>query len=166
MVVEHHELGGIDVSVQLGPCDDSDIGLVVKALNIPIGISNQSTTGSNGVSGFEISIREAASASKVRHWPSVSIQNPNRRKIVYQAVKDALHDAEIANVSSVGFFTLALEVSRVPSWEVAEEIVKAVYDHVRKGTAIDRIILVASSPIQVSSFQFALNNIKIIRSER
>jgi len=164
--LEHHDLRGIDVSVQLGPCDDSDIGLVVKAPNIPVGISGQSIMSSEGVKGgFEISIREAANAEKIRHWPSVSIQNPDRRKIVYQAVKDALNDAEQANVSSVGFFTLALEVSRVPSWEVAEEIVKAVYDHVKKGTTLDKIILVASSPIQVSSFQFALSNIKIIRDD-
>ncbi len=162
--MEHHDLRGIEVSVQLGPCDDSDIGLVVKAQSLPVGISSQSIKGSiSGNEGFEISIREAANAEKIRHWPDVSIQNPNRRKIVYQAVRDALKEAEQANVSSVGFFTLGLEVSRVPSWEVAEEIVKAVYDHVKIGTGLDRIILVASSPIQVSSFQFALSNIKIIR---
>jgi hypothetical protein len=163
--VEHHDLRGIDVSVQLGPYNDSELGLVVKASSIPVGISSQSMIGGTEKKGFEISIREAANAEKIRHWPNVSIQNPNRRKIVYQAVKDALHDAEAANISSVGFFTLALEVSRVPSWEVAEEIVKAVYDHVKNGTTIDRIILVASSPIQVSSFQFALSNIKIIRTD-
>ncbi|MFW9959546.1 MAG: hypothetical protein ACFFDV_00920 [Candidatus Thorarchaeota archaeon] len=162
--MEHHDLRGIDISVQLGPCNDSDIGLVVKAQSLPLGISSQSTTGSiRGESGFEISIREATNAEKIRHWPNVSIQNPNRRKIVYQAVREALKDAESANVSSVGFFTLGLEISRMPSWEVAEEIVKAVYDHVKIGTTLDRILLVASSPIQVSSFQFALSNIKIIR---
>jgi hypothetical protein len=163
--VEHHDLRGIDVSVQLGPYNDSELGLVVKASSIPVGISSQSMISGTEKKGFEISIREAANAEKIRHWPNVSIQNPNRRKIVYQTVKDALHDAEVANISSVGFFTLALEVSRVPSWEVAEEIVKAVYDHVKNGTTIDRIILVASSPIQVSSFQFALSNIKIIRTD-
>lgn len=164
MPLEHHDLRGIDISVQLGPCNDSDIGLVVKAQSLPLGISSQSTTGSiRGESGFEISIREATNAEKIRHWPNVSIQNPNRRKIVYQAVREALKDAESANVSSVGFFTLGLEISRMPSWEVAEEIVKAVYDHVKIGTTLDRILLVASSPIQVSSFQFALSNIKIIR---
>jgi hypothetical protein len=166
MSLEHHELRGIDISVQLGPCDDSDIGLVVKAQSIPVGISSQNPIGNtSGQGGFEISIKEATNAEKIRHWPSVSIQNPNRRKIVYQCVKDALYDAEEANVSSVGFFTLALEVSRVPSWEVAEEIVKAVYDHVKNGTALDRIVLVASSPIQVSSFQYALSNIKIITND-
>jgi len=164
MSLEHHDFRGIDVSVQLGPCDDSDIGLVVKTQSLPIGASGQIATGNiSGESGFEISIREATNAEKIRYWPNVSIQNPDRRKIVYQTVRDALKDAELANVSSVGFFTLGLEVSRVPSWEVAEEIVKAVYDHVRFGTTLDKILLVASSPIQVSSFQFALSNIKIIR---
>jgi len=165
MSLEHHDFRGIDVSVQLGPCDDSDIGLVVKAQSIPVSISGQGTTGIiSSQGGFEISIGEATNAEKIRHWPNVSIQNPDRRKIVYQAVRDALKDAEQANVSSVGFFTLGLEVSRVPSWEVAEEVVKAVYDHVKSGTTLDRILLVASSPIQVSSFQFALSNIKIIRN--
>ncbi|MFW9957134.1 MAG: hypothetical protein ACFFCT_03595 [Candidatus Odinarchaeota archaeon] len=164
--MEHHDFRGVDVSVQLGPCDDSEMGLVVKAPSIPVGISQKSGKGSvSGASGIEISIKEAANAEIVRHWPSVSIQNPNRRKIVYQAAKDALKDAEDVKVASVGFFTLALEIARMPSWEVAEEIVKAVYDHVKTGTTLDRIILVASSPIQLSSFQFALNNIKIIRND-
>jgi O-acetyl-ADP-ribose deacetylase (regulator of RNase III) len=154
------------VSVKLGPYDDSDIGLVVKAQNIPVGISSPNIIGStDSTDGFGVTIREAVNAGIVRHWPSVSIQDPDRRKVVYQTVVDALIDAELANVSSVGLFTLALEVSRVPSWEVAEEITKAVYDHATKGTTLDKIIIVASSPIQVSSFQFALSNIKIIRSD-
>jgi hypothetical protein len=159
--LEHHDLRGIDISVKLGPYDDSDIGLVVKAQSIPIGVSSSVGRADR----FEVTIKEAAKAEMVRHWPNVSIQDPNRRKVVYQAVKDALCDAEKAKVSSVGFFTLALEISRVPSWEVAEEITKAVYDHVKKGTTLDRIIIVASSPIQVSSFQYALSNIKIIRND-
>jgi len=75
-----------------------------------------------------------------------------------------LKAAEAANVSSVGFFTLGLEASRVPSWEVAEEIVKAVFDHAKEGTGLDRVMLVASSPIQVSSFQYALGNVSLLSS--
>jgi len=164
--LEHHNLRGIDVSVRLGPYDDSDIGLVVKAQNIPIGVSSRDSTGRLGPgNGFGVTIREAANAEIVRHWPNVSIQDPNRRKVVYQTVSDALNYADKAKVSSVGFFTLALEISRVPSWEVAEEVTKAVYDHIKKGTTLDRIIIIASSPIQVSSFQYALGNIKVIRNE-
>jgi hypothetical protein len=159
--LEHHDLRGIDISVKLGPYDDSDIGLVVKAQSIPIGVSSNVSKADR----FEVTIKEATKAEIVRYWPNISIQDPNRRKVVYQAVKDALCDAEKAKVSSVGFFTLALEISRVPSWEVAEEITKAVYDHVKKGTTLDRIVIVASSPIQVSSFQYTLSNIKIIRND-
>ena len=163
--MEHHDLRGVHVSVQLGPCDDSDIGLVVKTQNIPLGAPPSGAIGSVGtMGGFGISIKEATNAEIVRHWPNVSIQDPDRRKVVYGAARDALKAAEAANVSSVGFFTLGLEASRVPSWEVAEEIVKAVFDHAKEGTGLDRVMLVASSPIQVSSFQYALGNVSVLSS--
>lgn len=162
--MEQHDLRGIQVLVQLGPCDDSNIDLVVKSQNIPFGVSPSSAMSNEStIGGFGISIKEATNAEMVRHWPIVSIQNQDRRKIVYRAARDALNAAEAASFTSVGFFTLGLEVSRVPSWEVAEEIVKALYDHAKKGTSLDRVMLVASSPIQVSSFQFALNNVRMLR---
>ncbi|GAG71541.1 unnamed protein product, partial [marine sediment metagenome] len=52
--------------------------------------------------------------------------------------------------------------SRIPSWEIAEEIIKAINDYSKEETLLDKIMLVASSPTQVSSFQYALNNISII----
>jgi acyl-CoA hydrolase len=162
--LEHHDLRGIQVSVQLGPCDDSGIDLVVKAQNIQLGAAPSGNIDSrDSFGGLGISMKEATNAEIVRHWPSVTIQDPERRKVVYRAARDALNAAEAANVSSVGFFTLGLEVSRVPSWEVAEEIVKAVFDHAKEGTGLGRIVLVASSPIQVSSFQYALGNINMLR---
>ena len=161
--MEHHDLRGIQVSVQLGPCDDSDIDLVVKTQDIQLGAAPSGIIGSRSSLGsLGISMKEATNAEMVRHWPSVSIQNPDRRKVVYRAARDALDAADAAKVSSVGFFTLGLEVARVPSWEVAEEIVKAVFDHAKEGTGLDRIMLVASSPIQVSSFHYALGNISVI----
>ena len=161
--MEHHDLRGIQVSVQLGPCDDSDIDLVVKAQDIPLGAAPSGIRSSRGTfGGLGISMKEATNAEMVRHWPSVSIQDPDRRKVVYGAARDALNAAEAAKVSSVGFFTLGLEAARVPSWEVAEEIVKAVLDHAKEGTGLDRVMLVASSPIQVSSFHYALGNINVI----
>jgi hypothetical protein len=150
-----HNLGGISVSVQLGPYDDSALGLVVTAENIPVGVFEQ----------FGVSVKEASNAERIRHWPNVSIQDPNRRKIVYSTAREALLDAEQVNASSVGFFTLALEVSRVPSWEVAEEIIKAVHDHSKEQSCVEKVMLIASSPIQVSSFQFVLNNFRIIKSQ-
>ncbi|MBN2229156.1 MAG: hypothetical protein JW779_06140 [Candidatus Thorarchaeota archaeon] len=162
--MDHHVIGGISVSVRLGPHNDSDIGLVVKAKEIPVGISPSGVIGAGGtIGGFGITIKESTNAEIIRHWPSVSILDPDRRKVVYQTAKNALSDAEEANVASVGFYTMALEVARVPSWEIAEELVKAVYEHSKDGCGLENVILVASSPTQVSSFQFALNNIKIIR---
>jgi hypothetical protein len=164
--LHNHDLRGIVVSVQLGPYDDSELGLVVKAENISLGVPPSSVVGTDGsIEGLGISIREASNAERIRHWPSVSIQDPDRRKIVYRAAREALDDAENVNASSVGFFTLALEVSRIPSWEVAEEIIKAVHDHSKEQSCIEKVLLIASSPIQVSSFQFVLNNFRIIKIE-
>jgi hypothetical protein len=161
-----HDVGGISVSVQLGPYDDSGLGLVVTAENISVGISSASALSSGGaVEQFGISVKEASSAERIRHWPNVSIQDPDRRKIVYTAARDALLDAEDAKASSVGFFTLALEVSRIPSWEVAEEIIKAVHNHPKEQSCIENVMLIASSPIQVSSFQFVLDNFRIIKGQ-
>jgi hypothetical protein len=160
------DVGGISVSVQLGPYDDSGLGLVITAENISVGISSASALSSGGAfEQFGISVREASSAERIRHWPNVSIQDPDRRKIVYAAARDALLDAEDAKASSVGFFTLALEVSRIPSWEVAEEIIKAVHDHPKEQSCIENVMLIASSPIQVSSFQFVLDNFRIIKGQ-
>ncbi|MGY5877080.1 MAG: hypothetical protein RTU30_15115, partial [Candidatus Thorarchaeota archaeon] len=63
---------------------------------------------------------------------------------------------------NIGFFTMGLEVARVPSWEVAEEIVRALKNHSESNSSIERVIVVAGSPTQVSSFQYALENITIV----
>ena len=90
------------------------------------------------------------------------MDNPDRRNAIYNATIDALNSAERIEATKIGFFTMGLEVSKLPTWEIAEEIVKAINDYSKEETLLDKIMLVASSPTQVSSFQYALNNISII----
>jgi hypothetical protein len=147
-------LGSISVCVELGHEDDSDIDLVVKSSDIPLSLEKSGIT-----------VKEGSNAEGVLHWPSIKMSNPNRRQEIYDSTKSALETAEKVEAKKVGFFTTALEVARVPSWEVAEEIVKAVHNHSRNESKLNQILLVASSPIQVSSFQYVLNNIATVIPE-
>ena len=161
--MEQHSIGSIDVSVILGRFDDSDLDLVVKSQDIPMGITPGGVIGGGGtVGGFGITIKEASDAENVIHWPVISMDNPDRRDAIYNATIDALNSAEKIEATKIGFFTMGLEVSRIPSWEIAEEIIKAINDYSKEVTRLDKIMLVASSPTQVSSFQYALNNVSII----
>jgi len=156
-------IGSIDVSVTLGRFDDSDLDLVVKSQDIPLGITPGGVIGGGGtVGGFGITIKEATNAENVIHWPAISMDNPDRRNAIYNATVEALNSAEKIEATKIGFFTMGLEVSRIPSWEIAEEIIKAINNYSKEETLLDKIMLVASSPTQVSSFQYALNNISII----
>jgi len=156
-------IGNIDVSVILGRFDDSELDLVVKAQDIPLGITPGGVIGGGGtVGGFGITIKEDSDAENVLHWPAISMDNPDRRNAIYNATVEALNSAEKIEATKIGFFTMGLEVSRIPSWEIAEEIIKAINDYSKEETLLDKIMLVASSPTQVSSFQYALNNISII----
>jgi hypothetical protein len=159
-------IGNISVSISLGRSDDTDLGLVVKAKNIQVGtdMGRVGGVGSN-IGGFGITIQEATSSENVEHWPSISITDPDRRAVIFDATSKALLAAEGLEVKEVGFFTMGLEVGRVPTWETAEEIVKAVHAHAKNAESVERIALVASSPTQVSSFQYALDNIKTITYE-
>lgn len=158
-----HSFGSIDVCVILGRFDDSELDLVVKAQDIPLGIAPGGVTGEGGtVGGFGITIKEASNAENVIHWPAISMDNPDRRDAIYKATMDALNSAAKIEAVKIGFFTMGLEVSRLPTWEIAEEIVKAINDYSKEDALLDKIVLVASSPTQVSSFQYALNNISII----
>ena len=141
-------LGSISVCVVLGHEDDSDMDLVVKASVIPLGLEKSGIT-----------VKEGTNAGEIIHWPVIKMSSPNRRQEIYDSAKNALETAERVKAKKVGFFTTALEVARVPSWEVAEEIVKAVHSHSQIESKLDRVLLVASSPIQVSSFQYVLNNL-------
>jgi len=155
--LEQYSVGGIGISIVLGRFDDSELDLVVKAQAIPLGI-NPGGVGE----GEGITIREASNAENIIHWPTISIQDSNRRSIIYNATMEALDNAAKIQAAQVGFFTMGLEVSRLPSWEIAEEIVKAINDYSKKDSLLYKVMLVASSPTQVSSFQYAINNISII----
>lgn len=161
--MQQHSIGSINVTVILGRFDDSELNLVVKSQDIPLGITPGGVIGGGGtVGGFGITIKEASDADNVIHWPAISMDNPDRRDAIYNATIEALNSAEKIEATNIGFFTMGLEVSRIPSWEIAEEIIKAINDYSKEVTLLDKIMLVASSPTQVSSFQYALNNISII----
>lgn len=161
--MENHLIGNINVAVILGRFDDSKLDLVVKAQDIlldmaPLGAATQASS----TREIGITIKEASDAENVIHWPTINPSNPNRRKEIYKAAIEALESAGEIKASKIGFFTMGLEVSRLPSWEIAEEIVKAINDYPNNESQIDNIVLVASSPTQVSSFHYAINNISII----
>jgi len=160
--LEQHSVGGIGISIVLGSFDDAELDLVVKAQDISLGIPPGGVIGGETKGGSSFTIREASNAENIIHWPTISIQDPSRRSAIYNATMNALDNAEQIQAARVGFFTMGLEVSRLPSWEIAEEIVKAINDYSKKESPLDKIMLVASSPTQVSSFQYAINNISII----
>ena len=160
---EEWMVGNITVSISLGRTDDTDLGLVVKAKNIQVGtdVRGAGDVGST-IGAFGITIQEATSSENVEHWPKVSMTDPDRRATIYDATSKALQTAEGLEVKEVGFFTMGLEIGRIPTWETAEEIVRAVHAHAKNAESVERIALVASSPTQVSSFQYALDNIQTI----
>jgi hypothetical protein len=144
-------IGKFNITVELGHKDDSDLDVVVKTKDISLG---------------SISMKEGSNAEQVLYWPGISMRDPDRRASIYTTVLGALQRADGLQAQKVGFFTMGFEVSRIPSWEVAEEIVKAIASHSKTGSSLNRILLVASSPTQVSSFQFALNNIRILTPKK
>ena len=148
-------LGNLSVIVELGNIDDSNLDLAVKTKDIKLGRK-----------GPSITVQEGSNAEETLYWPGVTLENPDRRTAIYSAASAALETAEGLKAEKVGFFTMGFEVSRIPSWEVAEEIVKAIVNHSKTECGLNSILLVASSPIQVSSFQYALNNIATIVPER
>ncbi len=154
---------GITVKLEMGAFNDQDLGLVVKTENIPLGLDSGGTMGPCGtIGGFGISIREATKARNVEFWPSISMGDPDRRQIIYDSASSALEAAEDLSEEDVGFFTMGLEVARVPSWEVAEEIAKAIYRHSKNANSVRSVVVVVSSPTQMSSFQYAFNNVSIL----
>ncbi|MHA1957702.1 MAG: hypothetical protein ACXADL_05210 [Candidatus Thorarchaeota archaeon] len=144
------KLENIRIEVKLGPHDDKKLGVVVKSKAIPIGVPAES--------GPNISVQEATNAEHIEFWPSLTMKIEDRRQQIFESATKALETAEKLGETNVGFFTLGLEVARVPSWEIAEEIVKAVYAHSKEQSQVETIVLVASSPTQLSSFQYTLNN--------
>ena len=160
-----HIFGNMDISIVLGPYDDSKMDLVVKSKTIPLGLDSGAILGTGGnPGGLGITVKEASTVDNIEYWPGISIKDPNRRTSIFNTAKGALDEAERLESESIGFFTLGLEVSRVPSWEVAEEIVKAIHAHSKREHRLKQVYIVASSPTQVSSFKYAIANVSIITS--
>ncbi|MFX1260966.1 MAG: hypothetical protein ACFFAZ_02665 [Promethearchaeota archaeon] len=142
--------GSIKIGVHLGPYNDDNIRLAVRSKSI------------GAAEGLGFTVQEVSSSDNIEFWPELSIASDNRRQAIYESSKKALETAERKEISSVGFYTLGLEVARVPSWEVAEEIAKAIYAHSKWSSRVREVVVVSSSPTQVSSFQYAFENIDII----
>ena len=152
-------IGSLAVSLIHGGHDDSDLDLVIRTKDITVGVDIGGSLTSGGSTGrFGISVQESSAAANVVFWPSLSMTDLTRRETIYSAAKGVLDTAENLDAKGIGFYTLGLEVSKIPSWEVAEEIVRAVVRYSKNCERGRTIYLVASSPIQVSSFQYALNN--------
>ena len=83
---------------------------------------------------------------------------------MFQAAREFLKIAEKYSATNVGFFTMSLEVARIPSWEIAEELVRALNAHSEVAASIQQVYFIASTPTQLSSFQFALNNADLYSS--
>lgn len=159
-----HNLENIVVQVVLGKFDDSELDLVVKSQDIPLDLSPSGMIGAGGTTGeFEITIKEASNAENILQWPGLSILDTDRREIIYETTKNALLTADDLKAADIGFFTMGLEVSRIPSWEIAEEIVRALNEYSKKLTKIEKVFIVVSTPTQENSFEFALNNPTLIR---
>ena len=121
-------MNGMLVKLENGPYDDTNLDYVLKSKSIgymPLQAGGLFT----GKVGPAIQVHEMALAKKVAYWPQVSLKDFGRRTIIYEAAKKALEEANNFEASEVGFFTVGLEVAGVPSWEVAEEIVRAVHEH-------------------------------------
>ena len=89
--MENHRFGKINVAVILGRFDDSDLDLVVKSQDIPLGISTGEQMTKEGEAGsFNITIKEASNAENIIYWPFVSIGSPNRREVIYNATIEFL----------------------------------------------------------------------------
>jgi hypothetical protein len=157
-------MNGLLVKLESGRYDDANLDYVVKSKRI--GYMPLQVGGSSAVKADPaVQVQEMALAKKIAYWPAVSLKDLGRRTIIYDAAKKALDEANRLKATGLGFFTTGLEVAGVPSWEVAEEIVRAVSEYsVNKGT-IGTAVLVAGSPIQVSSFQYALNNRVLLTRE-
>ena len=75
-----------------------------------------------------------------------------------EAMEEALEEAEKLELKRVGLFTLGLEVSRIPSWEVANEVTRALVEHLKDNSSLEAVFLVVGSTMQMSSLEFALSN--------
>ena len=145
--------GGISICIEQDPYDDTDLGLVIHSKDIPLGLE---------AAGIGLTAHEASSAKNTEYWPPISIRDLDRRQRVFDAACSLLENADKLKEKEIGFFTSGFEVSGVPSWEVAEEIIRALHKCSKEDTCIEKVVIVAGTPTQLSSFQYALDNVSVI----
>ncbi|MHA1636664.1 MAG: hypothetical protein ACTSUB_01505 [Candidatus Thorarchaeota archaeon] len=145
--------GGISIRIEQGPYDDKNLGLAMQSKDIPFGLA------SGGV-GFTAT--ETSSAKNTEYWPPISIRDLDRRQRLFDAACSLLESASRLEEKEIGFFTAGLDVLGVPSWEIAEEIIRALHKCSKEDTCIEKVVIVAGTPTQLSSFQYALDNVSVI----
>ncbi|MHA1576812.1 MAG: hypothetical protein ACTSU3_05575 [Candidatus Thorarchaeota archaeon] len=146
--------GEISIRIELGPLDDSDMGLAIKTKNIPLGVEVYG--------GLDMSAKEASSARNVEYWPRIKMGDLDRREKLFNATTNILDSADRIEEKHIGFFIAGFEVTGVPSWEVAEEVVKALHRYSKECNGVEKVVIVAGTPTQLSSFQYALDNVSVI----
>ncbi len=150
--------GNTRVKLQLGPVDDREMDIVVKAGTISLSGESHQPLGS-----IKIDVREQTSARRIEYWPAISQADTQRRRTIYNTVRDVLMTAEKERLRVIGLYTTGLEMARIPSWEVAEETVRALNAYARRGDlSVETVYIVVSSPTQLMSFEYALDNVESI----
>ncbi|MEM2142415.1 MAG: hypothetical protein QXQ81_04080 [Candidatus Thorarchaeota archaeon] len=143
------------VSVRMVPIGSGtgELDVVVKSKGIAL---------ETPLHGSRVILGESVQAKHEIHWPDLSLKDRGRRKIIYDSVRRALMTAVTTNGQKIGIYTLGLELMGIPSWEVAEEVVRSVRDHSVTDEGERTVTIVTSSPLQTSSFEFALDNAELL----
>ncbi len=154
------KIGSISIEIITGPVKNREFDFVVTSKGIKIGLDPTDPLGKRG--GPAITFMEKVPAQNVKYWPDITMLSKNRREQIFKTVTDALDDAAQIDAKSIGLYIMSLEVARVPSWEVAEEIVRAIREKSVDDPAIESVVIVTGSAMQISSLQYALENQEIV----
>jgi hypothetical protein len=162
--LEAWKIHAIEVRLGLSEPEDIESGLAVKSKEIPLlgPFLNRSPQGE--ISGKSVAIQDE-SADEAIFWPSLSIRDRNRRQPIRRTADEALMKAAEEQFPSVVFFTAGLEAAGVPSWEIAEEITNAIHQAAQQETSVKEVVVIAGTDVQISSFQYTLNNTRLLFSE-
>lgn len=150
----------IQVILRLGPSDDSELDVALRANNIPIGIPTLGMSKEESTTTMTTA-REACEAEKVVYWPAVSIYDSDRRNRIFRVVSGLIEAADGDGDEKVGISTLGPEIGMVPAWEIAEEITKAIYMQSKREGSVRQIDINVMTAAQFDSFVFTLNNVEM-----
>lgn len=162
--LEAWKIHAIEVRLGLSEPDHIELSLAVKSKEIPLlgPFLNRSPQGE--ISGKSVAIQDE-SADEAIFWPSLSIRDRNRRQPIRRTADEALMKAAEEQFPSVVFFTAGLEAAGVPSWEIAEEITNAIHQAAQQETFVKEVVVIAGTDVQISSFQYTLNNTRLLFSK-